>query len=86
MTEWNPDNPFDLGVWDNLGLPPPLPGEKPEGYVPPQLPIPPFPDLEGSSDPTRSPNSKRPRKSLKLKKLATPPKIFLRDSGEDCVH
>ena len=36
--EWNPNDPFDLGVWENLGLPPPLPGSRPEGYTPPKLP------------------------------------------------
>ena len=71
MTDWNPEDPFDLGVWSNLGLPPPQPGEKPEGYVPLQLPIPPF----LSRDPTKSPEAKRSRKSLKLNKPATLPKI-----------
>ena len=42
MTDWNSDHPFDLGVGDNLGEPFPSYGEKPEGYLPPQLPIPPF--------------------------------------------
>ena len=23
MTDWNPENPYDLGVWDQLGLTPP---------------------------------------------------------------
>ena len=45
MTEWNPSNPFDLGVWENLGVPPPLPGTYPEGYSLPKLPIPPTLDL-----------------------------------------
>ena len=45
MTDWNPENPFDLGIGSNLGLPPPKLGEKPEGYIPPQLPISPFVSL-----------------------------------------
>ena len=69
MTEWNPDNPFDLGVWENLGLPPPLPGTRPEGYTPPKLPIPPILDPQ---DLCRSPEAKKARKSLKLKKPPPP--------------
>ncbi len=38
MTEWNPNNPFDLGAWDELGLtPPPMPD--PEGECEIKLPI-----------------------------------------------
>ena len=69
MTEWNPDNPFDLGVWENLGLPLPLSGIQPEGYTPPKLPIPPVLDPQ---DLCRSPEAKKARKSLKLKKLPPP--------------
>ena len=69
MTEWNPDNPFDLGVWENLGLPPPLPGTRPEGYTQPKLPIPPILDPQ---DLCRSPEAKKARKSLKLKKPPPP--------------
>ena len=67
MTDWNPNDPFDLGVWENLGLPPPLPGTYPEGYSPPKLPIPPTLDL------CKSPEAKKARKSLKLKKQPTLP-------------
>ena len=45
MTELNRSNPFDLGVWENLGVPPPLRGTYPEGYSLPKLPIPPTLDL-----------------------------------------
>ena len=58
MTEWNPNDPFDLGVWENLGLPPPLPGSRPEGYTPPKLPIPPVLDPQ---DLCRSPEAKKAR-------------------------
>ena len=75
MTDWNPEDPFDLGVWSDLRLPPP-PGEKPERYVPLQLSIPPF----LSCDPTKSPEVKRSRKSLKLNKPATLPNI---DENDD---
>ncbi len=38
MTEWNPNNPFDLGVWDELGLtPPPMPDPKGECEI--KLPL-----------------------------------------------
>ncbi len=34
MTEWNPNNPFDLDVWDELGLtPPPMPSLIPKESV-----------------------------------------------------
>ena len=69
MTDWNPENPFDLGVWSNLGLPPSKLGEKPEGYIPPQLLIPQFVSLDPQA--TKSPEAKRPRKSLKLNKQVT---------------
>ena len=52
MTDWNPDHPFYLG---NLGVPCPSYGEKLEGYLPPQLAIPPF----VSQDPTKSPEAKK---------------------------
>ena len=39
MLEWNLSNPFDLGVWENLGVPSPLPGTSPEDYSHPKLPI-----------------------------------------------
>ena len=67
MTDWNPDNPFDLGVWENLGLPPPLPGQRPEGYTTPKLPIPAVLDRQFLC---RSPEAKKARKSLKLKKTS----------------
>ena len=45
MTDWNQDNPFDLGVHvEDLGLPTFLPGARPEGYTTPKLPIPPVLD------------------------------------------
>ena len=28
MTEWNPDNPADLGIWDDLGWTQPPPAKK----------------------------------------------------------
>ena len=59
MTEWNPSNPFDLGVWENLGVPPPLRGTYPEGYSLPKLPIPPTLEL------CKSPEAKKARISLK---------------------
>ncbi len=38
MTEWNPNNPFDLGIWDELGLTsPPMPD--PEGECEIKLPL-----------------------------------------------
>ena len=69
MTEWNPNYPFDLGVWEDLGLPLPLPGTQPEGYTPPKLPIPPVLDPQ---DLCTCPEAKKGRKSLKLKRRPPP--------------
>lgn len=56
-------------MWDNLGLSPPLPGTKPEGYTPLKLPI---RLIQDPWDLCRSPEAKKARKSLKLKKLQPP--------------
>ena len=70
MTEWNPSNPFDLrGVWENLGVPSPLPGTSPEGYSLPKLPILPTLDL------CKSPEAKKARISLKSR-FGSPTKSF----------
>ena len=59
MTDWNPDNPFDLGVWDELGCsPPPCPVVG--NLSPLKLPIP--------SDP---PPTKKRKLSLQLKKACS---------------
>ena len=59
--------PFDLGVREDLGVPPPLPGDRPEGYTTPKLPIPAILDPR---DLCRSPEAKKAGKSLKLKKTS----------------
>ena len=41
MTEWNPENAFDLGIWGALGWTPPKAGEILNDDIPPELPIPP---------------------------------------------
>lgn len=66
-TDWNPDNPFDLGVLEDLGLPPSLPGARAEGYAVPKLPIPPVLDPRVLC---RSPEAKKARKTLKLNKTS----------------
>ena len=73
MTEWNPSNPFDLGVWENLGVPPPLHGTYPEGYSLPKLPIPPTLDLcweNLCTVPSSLPGT--PREGYSFPKLPTP--------------
>ena len=39
MTDWNSENPYDLGVWDQLGWTPPLVPD-PSGFCNIKLPIP----------------------------------------------
>lgn len=56
MTNWNPDNQFDLGVWENLEVPPPTLEQGLDGFVPVTLPIP------------HSLVAKKLRKCLKLSK------------------
>ena len=51
----------ELGAWENLGVPLPLPGTTLEGYSPPKLPITLTVDL------CKSPEAKKGQKSLKLK-------------------
>lgn len=60
MTDWNPNNPFDLGVWEELGVTPPPPPTPGECSI--KLPI---PDL--SAEATPGPSSAKKRKlSLSL--------------------
>ena len=56
----------ELGAWENLGVPSPLPGTSPEGYSPLKLPTTLTVDL------CKSPEAKKGQKSLKLKVRAVP--------------